>query len=311
MNTTNTTILDQDSTPEEYTKILRGRYITNITISDDEIRATTLELDNGDTLTIEGNEGCMGRVNGWYHLENAYKRGNHTARIMNAHVEYSQDDNYADGYEAVHHFRHGRRKPDTAPPRHPARRRRTRRIRHRLHTHRAPGRSHARVNSSDERARHTTTPRKTKMGEHAITTNNRATLNQDSTPEEYAALLKGRYVTDITVSSDEASATITLDNGTTLELIGSWGRSCGNGATYVKHVFQQGNRTARIMNARVETTHDDERYYETDYTLFVTINGNPTQLPLATMQGYDENGYYGTGFTLTVRRGAGSNTATK
>lgn len=99
MNTTNTTILDENSTAEEYTKILRGRYITSIAISDDETRTTTLELDNGDTLTIEGNEGCMECVNGWYHLENAYKRGNHTARIMNAHVEYSQDDNYADGYE--------------------------------------------------------------------------------------------------------------------------------------------------------------------------------------------------------------------
>ena len=144
-----------------------------------------------------------------------------------------------------------------------------------------------------------------------MTANNMTILNQDSTPEEYAALLKGRYVTDITVSSDEASATITLDNGTTLELIGSWGCSCGNGATYIKHVFQRGGRNARIMNARVETTHDDERYYETDYTIFVMVDGNPTQLPLATMQGYDENGYYGTGFTLTVRRGAGSNTATK
>lgn len=92
MNTTNTTILDENSTAEEYTKILRGRYITSITISDDEVRTTTLTLDNGDTLTIEGNEGCMGCVNGWYHLENAYKRGNHTARIMNAHVEYSRDD---------------------------------------------------------------------------------------------------------------------------------------------------------------------------------------------------------------------------
>lgn len=99
MNTTNTTILG-NSTAEEYTKILRGRYITSIAISDDEIRATTLELDNDDTLTIEGNEDCMRCVNGWYHLENAYKRGNHTARIINAHVEYAQDDNYHDGYEA-------------------------------------------------------------------------------------------------------------------------------------------------------------------------------------------------------------------
>lgn len=119
---TNIATLDQDSTPEEYTKILRGRYVTNITISDDEIRATTLELDNGDTLTIKGNECRTGCVNGWYHLENAYKRDNHTTRIMNAHVEYAQDDNYADGYEIYTILRHGRRKPDTTPPRTPARR---------------------------------------------------------------------------------------------------------------------------------------------------------------------------------------------
>lgn len=55
---TNTTILDENSTPEEYTKILRGRYVTNITTADDEVRTTTLTLDNGDTLTLEGNEGC-------------------------------------------------------------------------------------------------------------------------------------------------------------------------------------------------------------------------------------------------------------
>ena len=130
---------------------------------------------------------------------------------------------------------------------------------------------------------------------------NMITIDQDSTPEEYAALLRGRYVTDITVSSDEASATITLDNGTTLELIGSWGCSCGNGVTYVREVFQRCDGHARIMNARVETSQSDERYYETDYTLFVMIDGNPSQLPLATMQGYDENGYYGTGFTISVR----------
>ena len=142
-----------------------------------------------------------------------------------------------------------------------------------------------------------------------MTANNMTILNQDSTPEEYAALLKGRYVTDITVSSDETSATITLDNGTTLELIGSWGCSCGNGATYIREVFQQGNRTARIMNARVETTQNDERYYETDYTIFIMIDGNPTQLPLATMQGYDDNGYYGTGLTIYARPVASSNSS--
>ena len=133
------------------------------------------------------------------------------------------------------------------------------------------------------------------------TTNNAIILDQDSTPEEYAKILRGRYVTDITVSSNESSATLTLDNGTTLELIGSWGCSCGNGVTYIREVFQRGGQHARIMNAHVETTQNDERYYDTDYTIFVMIDGNPSQLPLATMQGYDENGYYGTGFTIYAR----------
>ena len=135
-------------------------------------------------------------------------------------------------------------------------------------------------------------------------------LTESSTPEEYAELLRGRYVTDITVSSDETSATLTLDNDTTLELIGSRGCSCGNGVTYIKHVFQRGGRNARIMNARVEATQNDESYYETDYTIFVMIDGNPSQLPLATMQGYDENGYYGTGFTIYARPAISDNTNT-
>jgi hypothetical protein len=45
MDTTNSlndnTVLNQDSEAEEYTKILRGRYVTSITIGDDEVRTTT------------------------------------------------------------------------------------------------------------------------------------------------------------------------------------------------------------------------------------------------------------------------------
>ena len=36
------------------------------------------------------------------------------------------------------------------------------------------------------------------------------------------------------------------------------------------------------------------------YTIFVMVDGNPSQLPLATIRGDDGNGYYGTGFTLTA-----------
>lgn len=139
------------------------------------------------------------------------------------------------------------------------------------------------------------------MGEHDMTTNNMTILYENSAPEEYAALLKGRYVTDITIGDDEMSATITLDNGTVLDIHGSCECSCGNGWTYMREAFMRGNSKARIMNAHVETTQSDERYDETDYTIFVMIDGNPSQLPLATMQGYDESGYYGTGFTIYAR----------
>lgn len=125
-------------------------------------------------------------------------------------------------------------------------------------------------------------------------------LTENSTPEEYAKILRGRYITDIAID-DEIAATLILDNGTTLELIGSCGCSCGNGATYIREVFQRGGQHARIMSARVETAQNDERYDETNYTIFVMIDGNPTQLPLAIMQGYDESGYYGTGFDLYIR----------
>ena len=134
-----------------------------------------------------------------------------------------------------------------------------------------------------------------------MTTNNMTILYENSAPEEYAALLKGRYVTDITIGDDEMSATITLDNGTVLDIHGSCECSCGNGWTYMREAFMRGNSKARIMNAHVETTQSDERYDETDYTIFVMIDGNPSQLPLATMQGYDESGYYGTGFTIYAR----------
>lgn len=102
--TTNTTILDQDSTAEEYTKILRGRHITNITLTDmdDEGYAltATLTLDNDTALTVEANEGCGGCANGWYHITRAFYRGNRCARIMNAHVEYTRNENdIRDGWE--------------------------------------------------------------------------------------------------------------------------------------------------------------------------------------------------------------------
>lgn len=87
-----------------------------------------------------------------------------------------------------------------------------------------------------------------------MTTNNRATLTQDSTPKKYAKLLRGRYATDITISSDETSATLTLDNDTTLNLHGN--RECsfaetGHPIIHTRHPHKQ----TRGHCATLRTTH--------------------------------------------------------
>lgn len=126
--------------------------------------------------------------------------------------------------------------------------------------------------------------------------NNTVTLDQSSTPEEYAAILKGRYVTNI-----GEYGTITLDNGTELDIDGNEGcGGCENGRYWLEETYKRGNSRARIMSAHVGYDEDDEAALSV-YTIFVMVDGNPSQLPLATVRGDDGNGYYGTGFTLTVR----------
>ena len=59
------------------------------------------------------------------------------------------------------------------------------------------------------------------------------------------------------------------------------------------------------MNTHVEYAQDDN--YADDWevhTTFAMIDGNQTQLPPARLRGDDGPGGYGTGFTLTARRGA-------
>lgn len=120
------------------------------------------------------------------------------------------------------------------------------------------------------------------------------TLNQSSDDGLYTKLLRGRYVTSID------NGTITLDDGTELHIHGNEGcGGCGNGWYWLEQVYKQGSRRARIMSAYVAYGEDDEDAPSV-YTLFVMVDGNPTQLPLATVRGDNGNGYYGTGFTFTA-----------
>lgn len=126
------------------------------------------------------------------------------------------------------------------------------------------------------------------------------TLDQNSDAGLYTKLLRGRYVTSID------DGTITLDDGTELYIHGNDGcGGCESGWYWLEQVYKQGSRRARIMSAHVacdiDEENDDEGAVDPHvYTIFVMVDGNPTQLPLATVRGDDGNGYYGTGFTLTA-----------
>lgn len=119
-------------------------------------------------------------------------------------------------------------------------------------------------------------------------------LTHNSDDGLYTRLLRGRYVTSIN------DGIITLDDGTELYIHGNDGcGSCESGWYWLENVYKQGSRRARIMSAYVAYGEDDEDAPSV-YTLFVMVDENPTQLPLATVRGDNGNGYYGTGFTLTA-----------
>ena len=113
---------------------------------------------------------------------------------------------------------------------------------------------------------------------------------------DFARFLQGRYVTEI----DDEFDTITLDNGTTLEIEGNEGCAwCRSGWYELINVFKQGTSSARIMSAHVACDIDEESDDESEdravdphvYTLFVMVDGNPGFLPLATIRGDDGGGW--------------------
>jgi hypothetical protein len=113
--------------------------------------------------------------------------------------------------------------------------------------------------------------------------------------DDLSPVLAGRYVTK--VDGD----TLTLDDGTVLEFEGNVGCCCGSGDYWLTELFQRGTPNARIMSAEVKTTQfGDDEYDNTRYTLFVIVDDE--RLPLAEFEGNDGNGYYGSGFHVTVTR---------
>ena len=114
--------------------------------------------------------------------------------------------------------------------------------------------------------------------------------------DDLSPVLAGRYVTKVDGDS------LTLDDGTVLEFEGNVGCDCGSGTYDLTELFQRGTPTARIMSADVATrlTDEDDEYSDAIYTLFVIVDDE--RLPLAEFEGNDGNGYYGSGFRVTVTR---------
>jgi hypothetical protein len=130
---------------------------------------------------------------------------------------------------------------------------------------------------------------------------NSIVLDQDSAAEEYASVLRGRYVTSVTVVDGNDCAPLeaifTLDNGITLVAHGNEGcTACGSDWYYIEKAFACGSAQARIMSAHVK---HNEYEFEDVYTIFVMFDGISSQVPLMAVRG-SGYGYYGTGFTLTV-----------
>lgn len=130
---------------------------------------------------------------------------------------------------------------------------------------------------------------------------NSIVLDQYSTAEEYTNVLRGRYVTSVTVVDDDGCAPLeaifTLDNGITLVAHGNEGcTACGNDWYYIEKAFACGSAQARIMSAHVN---HNEYGFEDVYTIFVMFDGISSPFPLMAFRGGGD-GYYGTGFTLTA-----------
>lgn len=96
------------------------------------------------------------------------------------------------------------------------------------------------------------------------------------------------------------ASTLTLDNGTTLQIIpNEGGCSCGAGDYYLENINKFDNVITNVevkdISGEVDTWDEDSHTYQ----LFVYSGGISTSV--ADIKGDDGNGYYGTGFEIYVK----------
>lgn len=112
--------------------------------------------------------------------------------------------------------------------------------------------------------------------------------------EEIEALLLGRTVTKV------AEDKLLLDDGTELTLTGNEG--CG-GCTNGEYNLTELNGVDNVIT-KVEFVNDPDgdRSYNKIGVYQIFVYADNVQVNLAHFIGSDDNGYYGTGYSITVRR---------
>lgn len=133
------------------------------------------------------------------------------------------------------------------------------------------------------------------------------TTYTEDNPGEIAALFVGRRIVSAEMGDfdypgrpsweERPEGRLVLDDGTELYLTGhEGGCSCGAGDYDLSKVAAVDNV---ITSARVEASPDgDDRDGDGRYTIFVFAENQ--EINVAEFVGSDGNGYYGTGFALTV-----------
>jgi hypothetical protein len=116
-------------------------------------------------------------------------------------------------------------------------------------------------------------------------------MSPDSSLEE---VLVGREVVSVEDHWDSEEVTLILDDGTALEIDASLG-CCAYGVVNLENVVG-----GSIMSVSTDMPDDPDSEADSVYRIFLMKNGLPDGT--ITVESYESSGYYGTGYTLRVRK---------
>lgn len=101
---------------------------------------------------------------------------------------------------------------------------------------------------------------------------------------------------------NEQEGTLTLDDGTVIEVRANEGcGGCSSGWYSLTCLAAADNIITAVRVTETNNAADRGWSYEDAWTYEVFIYADNTEVNIITVDGDDGNGYYGTGYTLTVR----------